>query len=83
MMTETIPLHLLPIGQTAHVEHITGESATSHRLKELGFHEGSIVEMVQSGSACIVRVGGHKLGFRADEAANVFVRRTIAMGVAG
>ena len=82
-MAELIPLHLVPIGQSAHVEHVAGEPGSTHRLKELGFRDGAIVEMVQSGSACIVRLGGHKLGFRADEAANVFVRQTIPMGVAG
>ena len=82
-MAKLIPLHLLPIGQIAHVEHVAGEPGSTHRLKELGFRDGAIVEMVQSGSACIVRIGGHKLGFRADDATGVFVRQTIARGVAG
>jgi hypothetical protein len=35
---------------------------------------GSVIEMVQAGTPCIVRLSGHKLCFRQGEAFNVLVR---------
>ena len=81
-MFDVVPLSLLPVGQVAHVEHVSGEPNAVHRLKELGFCDGVQVEMVQSGSSCIVRLAGHKLGFRADDAVNVWVRQTTLEGTA-
>ena len=45
-----------------------------HRLQELGIRGGATVEMVQPGSPCIIRLGGHKLCFRGDEVTNVLVQ---------
>ncbi len=82
-MSELIPLHRLSMGHSACVEHVTGETAVVHRLKELGFRDGAVVEMVRTGGTCIVRLDGRKLGFRADDAVNVFVRRPMPLGAAG
>lgn len=45
-----------------------------HRLEELGMRSGAEVQMVQPGSACIVRLAGSKLCVRADELLRVLVR---------
>jgi Fe2+ transport system protein FeoA len=74
-MSDVIPLNLLPVGHTGFVALVTGESSTVQRLKELGFRDGVLVE--------IVRLSGQNFGFRADDAVNVYVRQTMPMGVAG
>ncbi len=72
---ELIPLSLLPSGQLAEVDQIVGQPDQVHRLEELGLRGGASIEMVQSGSPCIVRLAGHKLCFRADDLLSVLVRR--------
>jgi Fe2+ transport system protein FeoA len=72
---DLIPLNLLPPGQSAHVGQVTGRPEEVHRLEELGIRGGATIEMVQSGSPCIIRLAGHKLCFRADELLRVLVRR--------
>jgi ferrous iron transport protein A len=72
---ELIPLHMLSPGQSAQVGQVTGRPEQVHRLEELGLRGGAAIEMVQSGSPCIIRLAGHKLCFRADELLRVLVRR--------
>jgi Fe2+ transport system protein FeoA len=69
-----IPLNLLAPGQEAEVDEVTGRPDLVHRLQELGLHGGAAIEMVQSGSPCIIRLAGQKLCFRADELLSVRVR---------
>jgi Fe2+ transport system protein FeoA len=75
---ELVPLHLLAAGQSADVSQITGRPDQIHRLEALGLRDGATVEMVQSGSPCIIRLAGQKLCFRADEMVHVLVRRGVA-----
>lgn len=72
---ELIPLGLLRPGQSANVDCVTGQPEQVHRLEELGLREGALIEMVQDGSPCIIRLAGHKLCFRADELMRILVRR--------
>lgn len=78
-MHDLIPLNLLSAGQSAHIGHIAGLPEQVHRLEELGLRSGATIEMVQSGSPCIVRLAGQslKLCFRADELLSVLVRRGV------
>jgi ferrous iron transport protein A len=69
-----MPLALLRPGQTACIDHVLGRSDEVHRLNELGMRAGTVVEMVQSGSPCIVKLGGAKVCFRSCEATSVLVR---------
>ena len=71
---EPIPLEFLPCGYTGIVEELFGCPDAIVRLEELGVRSGRSVEMVQSGSPCIIRVNGHKLCFRDGEALSVMVR---------
>jgi Fe2+ transport system protein FeoA len=75
---ELLPLALVSPGQTAAVGQLIGRPDEIHRLEELGLRGGAAVEMVQSGSPCIIRLAGHKLCFRADELLSVLVRRGAA-----
>ncbi len=74
-MHDLIPLSLLTPGQSAHVGQINGRPDAVHRLEELGLRGGATVEMVRSGSPCIIRLAGNKLCFRTDDLLHVLVRR--------
>ena len=82
-MSDVLPLGILPLGHTALVEHVAGDAAAVHRFREMGFCDGALVEMVQPGEPCIVRIGGHKLAFRLDSTVSIFVREAKPVGVAG
>ena len=73
-MHHLIPLHRLARGTTAYVGQLLGRPEEVHRLEELGLRDGAEIEMVQSGSPCIIRLRGQKLCFRADELLSVLVR---------
>jgi Fe2+ transport system protein FeoA len=71
---DSIPLDMLAPGQWAVVDEIVGQADYVLRLEELGLRNGRLVEMVQAGSPCIVRLNGHKLCFRDGETFSVLVR---------
>lgn len=68
-----IPLGQLAPGQQAVVAELVGAPEQIHRLEEMGLRVGTPVRMVRPGSPCIVRLLGHKLCFRADDALHVLV----------
>lgn len=72
-MHDLIPMTQLQSGRKAAVGAVLGLPDAVHRLEELGLRQGAVVEMIQTGSPCIVRLGGHKLCFRADELISVLV----------
>ena len=71
---ELIPLNLLGPGQGGQIEQLMGRPEDVQRLEELGLRGGRYIEMVQSGSPCIVRLDGQKICFRGGELLNVLVR---------
>ena len=73
-MHDLIPLNLLTPGQSGNVSQVTGRPEQVHRLEELGLRGGAMIEMVQTGSPCIIRLAGQTLCFRADELLRVLVR---------
>ena len=73
MIHPLMPLNLLATGQTAQIGQVLGRPEQVHRLEELGLRGGATIEMVQTGSPCIIRLGAHKLCFRADELTRVLV----------
>jgi len=70
---DLIPLNSLPAGSRAEIGAVMGQPEQVHRLEELGLRGGNIVEMVQPGSPCIIRLDGQKFCFRADELLRVLV----------
>lgn len=73
MIQHLIPLSLLSPGEIAQVGQVLGRPEQVHRLQELGLRSGATIEMLQSGSPCIIRLGANKLCFRADELTRVLV----------
>ena len=75
---ELIPLNRLGPGQGGQIDQLMGRPELVQRLEELGLRGGRQVEMVQSGSPCIVRLDGQKICFRGGELLNVLVRPAVA-----
>jgi ferrous iron transport protein A len=73
---DPIPLQFLTPGQLATVTEVIGAPEQVVRLEELGLRSGRTVEMLQSGSPCIVRLDGHKLCFRESDLCSILVQPT-------
>jgi len=73
-----VPLQTLRSGENAYVETLCGEHGLVQRLRELGFADGTPVQMLQPGSPCIVKVSGQRLCFRPDERTSILVRTEVA-----
>lgn len=73
-MQDLIPLRMLVPGQTGQIGQILGCPDHVHRLEELGLRTGTQVQMVQSGSPCIIQLAGNRLCFRQNDAFSVLVQ---------
>ena len=73
-MPDTFPLQMLSAGQRARVDQLLGRPDEVHRLQELGIRVGTPIEMLQSGTTCIVKLDGARLAFRDHEGFRVLVR---------
>jgi ferrous iron transport protein A len=71
---ELVPVHQLRQGEFGEVSQVVGSPDHVRRLEELGFRSGVALEIVRSGTPCIVRIGGTKLCFRHDELVRVLVK---------
>ncbi len=69
-----LPLTLLRPGELAEVDQVVGIGEVVARLVELGLRDGSQVEMIRSGSPCMIKLDGQKLGLRSEELDHVLVR---------
>lgn len=72
-MYDLVPLSLLAAGQSGMVRQVVGDAQQVHRLEEMGLRDGKQVEVLQSGSPCIIRLDGSKLCFRTDEVTSILV----------
>lgn len=72
-MHDLIPINMIPPGQQAEVRQIVGQPEHIRRLEELGVRGGVILEVVQTGTPCIIRIGTTKLCFRDGEMCAVLV----------
>ncbi|MCR9115437.1 MAG: ferrous iron transport protein A [bacterium] len=68
-----LPIHHLAEGELAEISFMSGGPSDIQRLHELGLRQGCVIEMVQSGIPCIIRLEGQKLCFRDSEVYGVFV----------
>ena len=72
-MHNWLTLDLLARGEVAEVAELVGPPEHLRRLAELGVRHGARLEVLCSGSPCIVRVGGSTLCLRDDERVRIFV----------
>ncbi len=77
-MPDLIPIVALPPGEVAQVRQIVGRPEQVRRMEELGVRSGVMLEMVQGGRPCIVRVGTAKLCLREGEMCSVLVAARIS-----
>ncbi len=77
MTDELLPLQLLTPGQSGCIDQLVGDVDSVHRLHEMGLRVGDPIEMLQSGSPCIVRLRGHKLCIRDGNLFQVLVRMKV------
>jgi ferrous iron transport protein A len=69
-----LPLDCLQTGEWADVAEVAGEPGWICRMAELGLRSGSRIQMLQSGTPCMLQVAGCRLCLRGDAASQVFVR---------
>ena len=72
-MHALMPLTALSPGQVAEVRQVVGSPEHVRRLEEMGLRDGARLEMVRSGSPCIVRIGVSTLCLRNGELVAVMV----------
>ncbi len=72
-MSLMVPLSQLVTGQKAEVGQLMGEPNNVRRLAEMGFACGTALEMIRSGSPCIIGLGRQRICIRANEVMNVLV----------
>jgi len=69
-----MPLELLSCGELAVVEDVHGDPQWVNRMAELGLRTGCQLRMLQSGSPCLLQVGGCRLCLRGDDCMKILVR---------
>ena len=78
-MHDHLPLSMLVVGQSGRVSHVVGRADHVHRLREMGLRDGAMIEMLQPGRPCIIRLDGQRLCVRDDELLSVLVRPILAV----
>jgi Fe2+ transport system protein FeoA len=76
IVTRSILLTELPVGQTARVVTVNGESRVTRRLMEMGVIPGVDVVVIKTapfGDPMEIRVRGYSLAMRKSEAASIEV----------
>lgn len=75
-MPHLTPLNFLASGESGRIEQLCGTPAETVRLQELGLRPGVVVQIVQAGSPCLIRVGDSTLCFRDSEGFQILVSLT-------
>ena len=76
-MNPLIPLHTLPLGGKADVEHLTAVSSIKRRMLDLGLIKDTRVEALQqspSGDPTAYYFRGTVFALRSEEASQIMVR---------
>jgi len=75
-----LPLELIGCGEWADVAEVHGEPSWVGRMAELGVRIGSRLKVLQSGSPCLLLIGGARLSLRSELAMQIWVRPVAAAG---
>jgi ferrous iron transport protein A len=70
---QLVPLKLMACGEYGKVHDVDGSPEFVVRLQELGLQEGAEVQMVKTGSPCILAINKQRFSLRFDEQATVLV----------
>jgi Fe2+ transport system protein FeoA len=74
MIESLLPLELVPSGNWADVEEVSGEPGWVGRLAELGVRVGSRLRVLRQGRPCLLQIGGARLSLRDDSGSLILVR---------
>ena len=74
MNFQILPIECLRPGEWAEVCDVAGEPDWIGRLAELGVRIGCRIQMLRSGSPCLIQVGGGRLSLRGEQSVGVLVR---------
>ena len=80
MNANLLPLELIGCGEWADVAEVHGEPSWVGRMAELGVRIGSRLKVLQSGSPCLLLIGGARLSLRSELAMQIWVRPVAAAG---
>ncbi len=69
-------LSALDSGEAAAIVSIAASQTSAKRLADMGFVRGAVVEMIRTGSPCLVRIGATCVGLGADHQRSIGVQRT-------
>ena len=69
-----LPLNMLQAGESAHVVEVMGGESHVQRMRELGMTSGAELNVIQSGSPCIIRLASQTLCFRSSYLLSVLVQ---------
>jgi len=72
-MLPDIPLSMVQPGSVVRISQVVGGQDDVKRMAEMGLQSGTEIEMLQSGSPCIIRIGQSKLCFRQSDILNILV----------
>ena len=73
-MTDLLPLQCLPSGNRATVMHILGSPDQVQRFREMGIRDGAEIQVIRSGTTCIIRTGTQTLCVRGNDSLSVLVQ---------
>jgi len=71
---QPIPLSFVRAGSFVEITSVIGGCDEVKRLSEMGLRDGTQLELVQSGSPCVLRLGQTKLCFRQADVLNILVK---------
>ncbi|MBC8116120.1 MAG: FeoA domain-containing protein [Candidatus Saccharimonas sp.] len=73
---QLVPLELMATGEHGKVHDVDGSHEFVVRLQELGLQAGVEVQMVKTGSPCILAINKQRFSLRFDDQASVLVEVT-------
>lgn len=74
-----VPLDMLSAGEWADVAEVQGDDSWVGRLAELGLRQGCRLQMIQTGSPCLLQVANCKLCLRSSDCTQILVRPVAAV----
>ena len=73
LQQQRLPIECLAVGEQGRIVELSGERDAVCRLAEMGFQQGTLVQMVRPGRPCILAINNHRLSFRGEDSAMVLV----------
>lgn len=73
-LNEIIPIEFVESGRPVEIVDVAGSVEAVCRLNEIGFTAGVCLEVVRSGTPCIVSLDGRRISFRGEKSAAIYVR---------